>query len=302
MSVHLDVTISAKNAAGDITENFRQESTHYENPVTVNLTVNNTTAGTAIIQDINTPIRLGFGGDDANGTHLIDWDDSNESHRLMFNYNKNIQNPINPFIVDGSEVDINVSSIYTGSSGSDTIIGGNIADQNATFYYSRVKSSKFFYDNVTGSSMRTPISIVIFCNIYPTCSELSSDIQTSGKTNESHWWLSRDHDTASKDGNITLSVGAGSGTVTPAIANINNADNGVNNSVVVSNTSTTSPSVVDIHLNTSSWLEYDPSGIANPIPFYRVRFIGTSGWTGHGKTGHVVDSNASKKRNNRIGW
>jgi hypothetical protein len=61
------------------------------------------------------------------------------------------------------------------------------------------------------------------------------------------------------------------------------------------------PVIIDINLDTStatstsSWLIYSESGnFTNP--FYRVRFIqgGTSSWSGYGKTGHVVDSNASK--------
>jgi len=50
-------------------------------------------------------------------------------------------------------------------------------------------------------------------------------------------------------------------------------------------------------------LIYNPaSAILAPDPFYKVRFIGTSGWAGLGKTGHVVDSNTSIKKNRRLEW
>jgi len=40
----------------------------------------------------------------------------------------------------------------------------------------------------------------------------------------------------------------------------------------------------------------------SPSPFYKVRFIGQAGWAGHGDTGNVVESNASTKKNRRLGW
>ncbi len=54
---------------------------------------------------------------------------------------------------------------------------------------------------------------------------------------------------------------------------------------------------------TNTWLIYNAES-ANSIsdPFYKVRFIGTSDWAGEGDTGHVVDSNASTKKNRRLGW
>ncbi len=84
---------------------------------------------------------------------------------------------------------------------------------------------------------------------------------------------------------------------------------GINNGVTVSNTSGTLPHDVNITFGgsigspgTNNWLIYNPSKNSVPIPFYRVRFIGESGWAGHGDTGHVVDSDTSTKKNRRLGW
>jgi len=61
------------------------------------------------------------------------------------------------------------------------------------------------------------------------------------------------------------------------------------------------------NLNTSKWLIYDPFDAStirpvSPLPFYRVRFIGTSDWAGHGDTGHVVGGTTNIKKNQRLGW
>jgi len=65
----------------------------------------------------------------------------------------------------------------------------------------------------------------------------------------------------------------------------------------------TRPLTVDINLTgTDPWLIYNPDANAEPAPFYRVRFVGQSGWTGHGRTGNVVESNASKRKLRRLEW
>jgi hypothetical protein len=54
---------------------------------------------------------------------------------------------------------------------------------------------------------------------------------------------------------------------------------------------------------TNEWLIYNANDpILTPSPFYKVRFIGTSGWAGYGDTGHVVETNASVKKHNRLEW
>uniref|UniRef100_UPI002867FBBE hypothetical protein n=1 Tax=Sulfurovum sp. TaxID=1969726 RepID=UPI002867FBBE len=163
----------------------------------------------------------------------------------------------------------------------------------------------------------TPISVVVYCDIFPTCTLLPDNIEVGGKINEPYWWLSFPHNRATGDGNVTLEVGtitpSGTASITPdSIVTIPDAILGTlatDNQVNVQRNSGPLPMTVEINLDTTpttdtnSWLIYNPvSPTANPIPFYKVRFIGQGGWTGHGKTGHVVDSNASKEINKRLSW
>jgi len=53
---------------------------------------------------------------------------------------------------------------------------------------------------------------------------------------------------------------------------------------------------------TDDWLIFNSSKDAEPIPFYKVRFIGGGGWSGHGKTGNVVDTNTNSQGNKRLEW
>ncbi len=85
--------------------------------------------------------------------------------------------------------------------------------------------------------------------------------------------------------------------------------NGRDGNVTVSSGATTWPMTVEIFLDTTSptdtnsWVIYNPDdAILNPDPFYRVRFINRSGWSGVGTTGHVLDVNASSRKTKRLNW
>jgi hypothetical protein len=115
------------------------------------------------------------------------------------------------------------------------------------------------------------------------------------------------HDHTENDGNITLvpstpavtPVGA---SVSP-FANISNSQ-GVDPNVIVTATTATRPLDVNIDFgsNTDRWVIYNEFNNSIPSPFYKVRFIGNEGWAGTGDTGHVVEHNASKTKNQRLGW
>jgi hypothetical protein len=330
MSAHIDANISARNANNGITQNFRQGSLYYENPVSIDLNVTdwNATLVSSLapyvsrhilnnaknIHDIPTAQLLGFGLPDANGTHTIPWNESNASQQLMFNYARENNATVNPFVVPGSDVNITVSSRYTGTApeGNAEINGTALADANATFVFGRAKPSSDFYEDITNGSVNTPISIVVYCGLLQAqCATLGIDT-LNGQTNESDWWLSTGHNETRGDGNIkllsppTVTEGAGAPTVTTDVTVITN---GQDNDINVTSNATALPMAVQILLNTTTptdtntWLIYNENNdILNPNPFYKVRFIGQSGWAGHGDTGHVVDSNVSAKHNKRLGW
>lgn len=312
MSTHIGLTIEAKNRDDNITTNFKRGSLYYENPLSVRLKAPLITAEghsvglTPVIRDIDTPMMLEFGGVDANGTVHIAWNDSNSSQRLMFNYNKDIQNPVNPFDINGTQVDINASSLYTSTSGKQaTVTGTGQAGGTASYYYAKAKSSKYLYDDVTESSIVTPISIVVYQN--PGSSSYALDYSLFRPSNDYEWYISTTHDSSQNDGDITLEAKSG-GSVSPADPNTLGISGGLSDNATASKTAAgTAAQDVKITFgpDTSPWLLFDREKntlASGEFTFYHVRFIGSGNWAGYGQTGHVVDSNASKTKNRRIGW
>ena len=138
------------------------------------------------------------------------------------------------------------------------------------------------------------------------------------QTNESDWWKSWDHNNiTNQDGDIELaSTLAG----TP-VAALNRTTSSINSQgedqLINVNRGTATPPVtfdIDLVVNvdpatpapvsyTDRWLIYNPENAAVAhSPFYRVKFLGASGWAGHGDTGHVVGGQSSSNTNKRLEW
>lgn len=231
---------------------------------------------------------------------------------LGYNFKRDYNKTLNPRYIEFHDFNItyktNPTNIKADLQSDHQIFGDIILDHNVTFVYGRAKPSQYFYDDITANFVDTPISIVIYCDQDPiTCSAVYNITNgTFSQTDEYDWYLSLGHVTNENDGKITLTASTG-GSVSPtdptAVA-INNSG-GVNDpDVRVSATATTRPLDVNIDFGTDTnrWLVYNKDKNETPIPFYRVRFIGQSNWAGYGDTGHVVDTDASTKKNRRLGW
>ena len=229
----------------------------------------------------------------------------------MFNYERQNNQIVNPFEINGTDINISITSLYidpVDATKEANITGSGVGDRNATFVFGRAKSSEFFYDDKTISPLSTPISVVVYCDTYPTCSELNNEV----KINEPYWWLAVDHNETQGDGNITLKIGSTdpTGVAATVDTDVNILTNATDDTISVTRPNDSPlPLLVNIELDTSSttttneWLIYNTdSDLNDPDPFYKVRFIGATGWAGYGKTGNVVDSNASSKKLKRLEW
>jgi hypothetical protein len=254
-----------------------------------------------------TDFENNISGFDVNTTHiLIPQDktfyakDMNGSVKLKLrlNFERNISKPLNPRFIQFKDLNISYrvqpGTLYVDGKNNHTIFGDLTLDHNVTFIYGRAKPSKFFYDDVTENSVKTPILTVVYSE--------DPTIMPSPQfkmTNEHEWYFNPNHFSGDGDGSVTLVPTDGNGTVTPSPA----IDAGRSDTAIVTAGSATRPLIVDINLTgTDPWLIYNPDKEAEPAPFYRVRFIGTSDWAGYGKTGNVVESNASKKKLHRLEW
>lgn len=246
---------------------------------------------------------------DGNGTTHIEY---------KLNFDRKIHLPVNPVKMELS--DVNMTEIDPSITDPDNLVEGNtgtLTNQNARFYYARTRASKFFYEDIDTATANTPILIDLYCDIgFTACDTLGVDT-VFGQINEINWWLSLGHQESNNDGNITLIE------VNPPIEgtsadwsvshDVNINTNAADTSITVNRgTAPTLPLTVKVDLDTTNaldtnrWLIYNPDTDDNvqalPSPLYKVRFIGTSGWAGHGDTRHVVESNASTKKNRRLGW
>ncbi|GIT98414.1 DUF11 domain-containing protein [Sulfurovum sp. TSL1] len=358
MAARIKTRIEALNKDGNITRNFRTGALYYENNITVTPTVIVPTYGNPngyLFPDANesniSNQLVGFGRpgtEDENGTRYIDWNES--TYPLDFNFRREINQPANPFDVNGSYLSISMLSQYVDPEDGDTadINGSRIGDQNtsttcaadpgcveenaennATFYYGRARPSLYIYDDIITSSVNTPIAIDVYCDLlFTECSDKGIDTDNA-QINEADWWLSLNHteDSTRHDGNVTLQTGiitpSGTASISSTIstdpAAVRITSGGIDPDVTVTATSSDRPMTVPIELvhnilpltlpyytatppYTNSWLIYNEDSLNLPSPFYKVRFIGSSDWAGHGDTGHVVDSNVSTKKNRRLEW
>ena len=214
--------------------------------------------------------------------------DHNGSAKLtiQMNFDRNQIRPVNPFKLNISNVSISDGTVQD---------SGNIsAEHNATYLYARAKPSKYFYDGVENNSTNTPISILIYQD------PVSAIDMQYPMSKEFSWYLSKYHDNSNySDGSLNLSVDSSIASITanPTITN------GITTDMNVTANSITRPLIVDVNLTGSdSWLIYNKEADKEPVPFYRVRFVGSGDWSGTGKTGLVVGSTISKKKSHRVEW
>lgn len=226
---------------------------------------------------------------------------------LGYNFKRDYNNTLNPRYIEFHDFNItyktNPTNIKADLTDDHKIFGDKELDHNVTFVYGRAKPSQNFYDDVRGTSINTPISIVVYCDQDPiTCSAVYNIETVLSKTDEYDWYLSRGHImTPDNDGNITLNATNG-GTVTSPVV-INNSG-GIDTNVVVGDGGQAHPLDVNITFGgaTNRWIIYNKDKNEIPIPFYRVRFINESDWAGTGDTGHAVGGKANIQKINRSGW
>ncbi|GEM_PF-1143642 len=228
---------------------------------------------------------------------------------LGYNFNRQNNLPLEPRYITFHDFNVtyvtNPSNLYAEGTSNYIVRGNKPLNKNVTFLYGRAKPSKTLYDNVTANLVQTPISVVAHCSLGRTNCQNRGFPLLNAQTSEANWWLVTDHRTADNDGNISIKIGSGAATVSPA--NVGITGSGINNAVTVTKNSGAAvpmTTVIDLDTGTNKWLIYDPLNASStlPLPFYRVRFIGIGNWAGHGDTGHVVGGTVNKKKNQRLGW
>ncbi|MDM5262895.1 hypothetical protein PF327_01660 [Sulfurovum sp. XTW-4] len=289
----------------------------YYNPVEDDGTDNSGEGNYSFPTPITSPITLpSLPIENMAATFPADAPDGNGTSHIEYklNFDRKEDLVVNPFKMDLSGLNIiDTDGVEAGAV--------TLTDTIVTYYYARSRASKFFYEDITGSNLDTPIIIDVYCDLSPTACSTTGIDTVLGRINEPNWYVSTGHTPA--DGNITLMVGDPliEGTGTPTVNNTSNPDptditswtSGIANTVNVATNGSAVPLTVPIEIvretdtptpsiYSNEWLIYNPDDPIPLSPFYKVRFIGDSAWTGVGDTGYVVDINASKKKSKRMDW
>ena len=295
MSAGFDVTITAENALNATTTNF--DSTAWENPVNIAFTLPAQASMVENKSEISTSQNLIF----ATGVKTINYSDSNLTTNLVFNFNRTNNVAVNPFIINGSTVDINASSLYTSSSGATaTVIGGVNPDQNATFLYGRTHAPRHRFTGPSGTAL---IYYEIHCDGTINANACDKTLLPNGinsKTSDDpRWFINPSHlVTTGVVGTVTQKGTSGLVTATtPTGTNIANV------ALTYGFTSKGYPYKATMENNASSWLIYNPYDANDDDNDFEVEFTNSaSSWAGQKETDTVTNRNASDKTNRRSMW
>ena len=235
---------------------------------------------------------------------------------LGYNFDRTYNTPLNPRLIQFNDFNITYAvaaqpyTLYVDGINDHNIYGEIILDKNITFAYARAKPGKELYDDVLASNIDTSVSVVVYCDLGITeCANRKLDPLIT-QTNEAYWWKAWNYDNQNPDGDGTIELVSTPTSALNPTSVVIIPSGGENKHINVSRGAANPPVTIPINLvvfpttgaYTDRWLIYNEYDNSVPVPFYRVRFIGSSGWAGHGKTGHVVGGDVNKKKNKRLEW
>ncbi|MDD2265532.1 putative Ig domain-containing protein [Sulfuricurvum sp.] len=307
MAGRINTTMHSLNKNGNVTHNFASDPL-WENNVTVVPVV---VKSTYIYPDANETIinNLSIGFTDGNKT--VSWD-ANSSEYLRFNFQRDVNLTANPFDVNGSDLNISITSHYVDTSFTPNhtadINGSRLgtgiqdlpytvvlpADGNTTFVYGRIipRDVRVFGD--------VPFTANAWYEVYNE-PNIKGTILNPSK-NEALWYINRLHeDETDGDGNITV-INPSLPNNAPPISYNMPTNQGIE---IYSFTHEAPTKSAKAHIQTAPWLWYgvnalpyqDPDGTHLDClthPCFNINIVPDIGATGSAKGG-AEDKKASKK-------
>jgi hypothetical protein len=285
--------ITAKNDINQTTQNF--DAASWEDPISVTIAVSTASTPTIIKSEISTA-KIGF----VNGVATITDDESNASKNILFNYTRAKNKPLNPFRVKGADINLSVSSAYTGITITQKTTPS--VDKNATFVYGRTHATKQRYTDDNGTAL---IYFESYC--FRTDADgvacdktLLPNGTSSARTNDIRWYVNANHD-ASKQGVVGNITERGGDAVSASSATSANPA-----STILTYDTTKGyghPYRTTMENNASSWLIYSETDSSATTNEFSVEFEGgNSGWSGAHETDVTTTDNMTKKTNRRSMW
>ena len=300
MAARINANIRALNKDNNITSNFAPFPL-YENPVTVIPTVVKSTYAYPDANETSiTNQTLGFGA----GVKNIPSTETNTSTRLRFNFQRDVNMSVNPFIVDGSDLNITVTSTYTSSlaTAGTALIQGDLngsMDGNSTFIYGRTNARRHTF---VGSSGTAFIYYEAYCS--DTTGVCDKTLLPSGadsnSTNDPRWFKNASH-TSTIDGE-TGNIDQKSGATLVTAGALDNSVQG-QTTTLLTYTGTSYPYKTTMENNASLWLIYNKYNINDTTNEFEVEFHdNNNSWAGAHETNTTTNQDASNRTNRRSMW
>lgn len=319
MTAQVTAKIYAESEDNVTLQNFTMPAfgyTYFDNPVTIDLTVpTHPTMGSAVENEIITATLLDFD----HGFKELTSSDANATLALWFHYDRKTNVPVNPFILYGNDVIVDVNSTYpaTGTAvaaeGTAVITGTDSDDANITYVYGRTHMARTrAMCDATGSC---PGNMTFFFEFYgdkdanqTLITQLLDPISPQRSIDSVNWYRNTQHNTSS-DGNVTGSTTNIPGTTTYTSIVGASTSSGTYNYTGSKGYPYKGTVVVPSAITggTQSWLIYDKY---KPDPAIEVRgeleYYGPGKWSGSDGADTSVDdetgASMKKNTNRRIRW
>ncbi len=295
MSARLAVTLQAHNANNNVTQNF--DTATWENPVNITMAVTPTmTTPTINVNDANDTINLGF----ATGSVTIPWNETNTSKQLSFNFQRAINNALNPFVINGADVNLTARSTYTNGVNSVLVQGNTLTTQNATFLYERVHAPRYRFSGNQGSAL---IYYETFCNGVDangnTCNTaLLPDGAASLINDDPRWFINTQHVTALGTINSVAQKSAA-----PKVTETANTQATPYVSTLTYDGTSGYPYKATMLITPQNWLLYNRYNAAAAANEFEVEFENSSGiWNGVNDAQSDTSNTGATKTNRRSMW
>ena len=324
MAARIDTTMRALNKDGNVTLNFAT-SPLWENNVTAIPTV---IKSTYLYPDANetniTNLPIGF----TSGAKYIGWNETNTSTYLRFNFKRDVNQSVNPFDVNGSDLNITISSHYVDATtghiadvnGSRLGTGVNNlpytivlpADGNSTMIYGRTHAPRYRFATPVGAAGNPGSAFIYyeaFCNGTDiggvTCSK---DLLPGGpdlnSSDDPRWFKNVSHvaPTYGEVGNVTQKGFTVSTELVSAGA-LNNSVAGQTMAPLTYDASKGYPYKTTMENNASGWLIYNQYLPAATKNEFEVEFdSNSSAWAGKRDTNTTTQRTGADRTNRRTMW
>ncbi len=291
MGAAIGATFQAMSSTNRVTTNFKAGSKYYENPVTIQIHIQNTPVGSLPIEHNISNTLIGF----QNGSITIPWNETNQTKQLCFTFKRDSTLPLEPYECNDSTVNIKIRSFY----GNEEINGSTtgVGNQKALFVYGRIHAPLY-------KTQQNSIQTKLFFEIYDPNSQAPISIKGAQSEDDIDWYRNTAHDSTAY-GQLFQLLHNGHDLLTGGDSDLEATLGALNSGVrflTLKYKKSSYPYSAKIDLNASRWLiynRYDPNAITNTM---EVIFEGKGNWKGIGTFKTQDEFNQSQVPYNRIQW